>query len=94
MILRNGKYKVLWQQYGYTWAQPVIHVRKRFLGFEYWREVAKTGYIHRQSDLSWFSEEKLAHWFEEAIRSYEKNEEKKVEYNASPAHQYRKPRWL
>ena len=94
MIFRNGKYKVMWQTYGYTFAQPVIHERKRFLGLEYWSKVAERGDIIRQSDLAYYSEEWIANWFDEAIRRYERDlTVERVAYE-SPCKKYQKQRWL
>lgn len=71
--MRIGEYDVLWRDFGFTWAVPVIRRRVRTLGFLWWRwkAVDYEGHAKPRSYVARMHPTEMRLWFAEAARSFE-----------------------
>ena len=70
--MRIGRYKVMWERSGFSWATPYVHVytKIRFLPIWRWKKVWR-GHARPYLDAIEMHPEPMKKWFKESITSYE-----------------------
>lgn len=73
MIIKGklGEYNVCWERSGWSYAVPIVYVRKKFSIFSYWSK-AWEGKCKTAKTASQLTPKPMVEWFNEAVYDYEK----------------------